>query len=75
MGRKIYIKMLEHPYAILTGDSLSENRIFDVSYLPYAVLQMSQTRGNATILKFDKKTYEGGVILPMEIDVDNSQTQ
>ncbi len=74
-GTKIYKRLLEHPYGLSLGGSLDENRIFDFSYLPYAVLQKSQTRGYATIPKFDEKAFEGDVIIPMEIDVDNSQTQ
>ncbi len=74
-GTKIYKKLLEHPYGLSLGGSLDENRFFDFSYLPFTVLQKSQTRGYATIPKFDEKAYEGDVIIPSEIDVDNSQTQ
>ena len=74
-GRKIYRKIFEHPYAIVLGGGLDESRIFDFSYLPFSVLKMSHKRGDATIMKFDEKLYDGPVTLPLAINVDNSQTQ
>ena len=73
-GRKIYRKIFEHPYAIVLGGGLDESRIFDFSYLPFSILKKSHKRGDATILKFDEKLFDGPVTIPVTIDVDNSQT-
>lgn len=78
-GKKLYEAMTEHPFAIILGGCLNENRIFDFSYLPYSEMQKSQTRGYATILRYDEKTYFGPVTVPVSPpainSVDNSQTQ
>ncbi len=73
-GRKVYDKMVEHPYGIHLGGDMDENRIFDFSYLPFSILQKSHTSKNATILKYDEKCYSGPVIFPATINVDNSQS-
>lgn len=78
-GRKIYEAMTEHPFAILLGGCLNENRIFDLSYLPYSELQKSHKRGYATILKYDENTFSGPLAVPVtppgRNSVDNSQIQ
>ena len=74
-GRKVYDKMVEHPYGIHLGGDLGDNRIFDFSYLPFSDLQKSHRAGYATILKYDEKSYFGPVILPGTINVDNSQSR
>ncbi|MCR5672770.1 MAG: FHA domain-containing protein [Lachnospiraceae bacterium] len=73
-GRRIFDSMTRHPYGILIGESPEENRIFDFSYLPFSQFQKSQTRGNATIARYDENRYFGDVILPSLFNVDNSQS-
>ena len=74
-GRKVYDSIIRHPYGICLGGSLSENMIFDFSYLPFSQTQMSQKRGFATILRYDENHFHGQVTLPVTNSVDNSQIQ
>ena len=71
-GRRSYDRITKRMFGISFGGCLDENRIFDFSYLPYTVMQKSQKRGIATILRYDEKLYFGDVICPELISVDNS---
>ncbi len=66
-GRRVFEEMCMHIYGISLGGKLDENRIFDYSYLPYSQMQKSQSRGYATILKYDENHFFGDVIIPVEI--------
>ena len=73
-GRPVYEALTGHPYVLMFGGHLDESRIFDFSYMSFSRQQKSQTRGNATVLKYTENTFSGDVILPLERNVDNSQT-
>ena len=72
-GRRIYDAMIRHPYGITLGGCLDENRILDYSYLSYSQMQKSQSRGNATVLRYDEKSFAGDIKVPVRNNVDNSQ--
>lgn len=74
-GRKIYGSIVKHPFVLWLGEGLLENRNFDCSYMSFEQIQKSQKPGNATILRYDEKTYFGSVIVPSKIIVDNLQSQ
>ena len=63
-GRRITDSLLKRPYGISFGGRLDENRILDYSYLPFSQMQKTLKCHNATILKFDEKSYSGPVIFP-----------
>ena len=66
-GRKVFEEMCRHIYGLSLGGKLDENRIFDYSYLPYSRMQKSQSRGYATVLKYDENLFFGDIIFPVEI--------
>ena len=63
-GRRITDSILKRPYGISFGGRLDENRILDYSYLPFFQMQKTLKCHNATILKFDEKSYSGPAIFP-----------
>ena len=66
-GRKVFEEMCRHIYGLSLGGKLDENRVFDYSYLPYSRMQKSQSRGYATVLKYDENLFFGDIIFPVEI--------
>lgn len=66
-GRRVFEDMCRHIYGITLGGKLDENRVFDYSYLTYSQMQKSQSRGYATVVKFDENHFFGDVIFPVEI--------
>ena len=66
-GRRVFEDMCRRIYGITLGGKLDENRVFDYSYLTYSQMQKSQSRGYATVVKFDENHFFGDVIFPVEI--------
>ncbi|MCR5301825.1 MAG: FHA domain-containing protein [Lachnospiraceae bacterium] len=72
-GRRVFDAVIRHPYGLSLGGCLDENRILDYSYLPYSIMQKSQSRGIATVIRFDEKTFSGDIKVPLRMNVYNSQ--
>ena len=73
-GRRVFDSMMKRPFGISFGGCLDENRNFDFSYLPFNQIQKSQTRGYATVLKYDENCYSGDILMPSTVNVDNLQS-
>ena len=73
-GSRVFDSMMKHPFGISFGGCLDENRNFDFSYLPFNRIQKSQTRGYATVLKYDENCYSGDILTPSTVNVDNLQS-
>lgn len=64
VGKALMKSIMRKPYAICMGGNLSDQRLFDCSYLPYSVQSRKKNPGRGTVLKYNSKMFYGDIIIP-----------